>query len=551
MLQRLEITNYAIIESLEVQWHKGLNIITGETGAGKSILLGALGLIMGKRADSKVLYHSDRKCIVEGVFNIAHLDLQHLFDQYDLDYDDELIIRREIATSGKSRAFVNDTPCNLSILSHLANQLIDLHQQFGTLDIFDHNWQLQIIDCLADNHDLIKEYKEGFKSYTQVKKQLTELKENAAKAAREFEFISFQYEELDKAQLVEGEQELHEQKLSKLNNAEDIKRITQKAAYAIDESEMSIVDQLQELTRELDSIQSFDPAIADNYQALVASIEELRAASQALQSAGDSTEYDPSLAQELNDRLDLIYKLQQKHNVTDLSNLIEVYEQLGNTMHSYQNMNKDIEDQETKLNALESELHKLAKKLRTNRKKAAKPFAKEAENLLATLSMQHAKINVSFQDLDELNTNGLDRIDFLFTANKGGQQGKIKDVASGGEASRLTLVMKSLVADKMKMPTIIFDEIDSGVSGEVARKMADIISKLSQKHQVISITHSPQIASMAHQHYFVHKQETKERTVTGIKVLQQEERIIELAKMLSGNPPSEAALANARELIGS
>ena len=550
MIISLEIQNYAIIEKLHVALDKGLNIITGETGAGKSILLGALGLIMGKRADTKVLYHQDRKCIVEASFNIKSYDLKGFFEANNLDYDVELIIRREISPVGKSRAFVNDTPVTLAILQELTKSLVDMHQQFDTLDIHSSKWQMEVLDSLAGNTKLLSAYQLEFKEYKVAEKRLKTLEKEAANALKELDYITFQFTELDEASLEFDEQESKEQLLNRLAGTEDIQRIANSAYFAIDESEQSIINQLQIISQDLDNIKELDPKLSESYDRVLSSLEELRDIAAVLQDVNESVEHDPNLAHETKERLDMIYRLQKKHQVVSIEELLTIQSDLHTRINSQQKMDGEINEIASKMHKLETNLKVTAKKLSTNRKKIAKSFAKDIEMLLATLSMEHAKIDARLTDSDQLTPNGMDKIDYYFSANKGGTLGALKNVASGGEISRLTLVIKSLVASSMALPTLIFDEIDTGVSGEVANRMAEIISKLAKKHQVMSITHSPQIAAKAQHHYFVYKHETETRTITNIKLLSANDRIVEIAKMLSGNPPSDAAVANAKELIG-
>ena len=550
MIISLEIQNYAIIEKLHVALDKGLNIITGETGAGKSILLGALGLIMGKRADTKVLYHQDRKCIVEASFNIKSYDLKGFFEANNLDYDVELIIRREISPVGKSRAFVNDTPVTLAILQELTKSLVDMHQQFDTLDIHSSKWQMEVLDSLAGNTKLLSAYQLEFKEYKVAEKRLKTLEKEAANALKELDYITFQFTELDEASLEFDEQESKEQLLNRLAGTEDIQRVANSAYFAIDESEQSIINQLQIISQDLDNIKELDPKLSESYDRVLSSLEELRDIAAVLQDVNESVEHDPNLAQETQERLDMIYRLQKKHQVVSIEELLTIQTDLHTRINSQQKMDGEINEIASKMHKLETNLKVTAKKLSTNRKKIAKSFAKDIEMLLATLSMEHAKIDARLTDSDQLTPNGMDKVDYYFSANKGGTLGALKNVASGGEISRLTLVIKSLVASSMALPTLIFDEIDTGVSGEVANRMAEIISKLAKKHQVMSITHSPQIAAKAQHHYFVYKHETETRTITNIKLLSANDRIVEIAKMLSGNPPSDAAVANAKELIG-
>ena len=551
MIISLEIQNYAIIEELHVRLDKGLNIITGETGAGKSILLGALGLIMGKRADKKVLYHQDRKCIVEARFDITSYDLKDFFEMHDLDYEEELIVRREISPSGKSRAFVNDTPVTLAVLQELTKSLVDMHQQFDTLDIHSPTWQMEVLDSLAGNRKLLSKYQTEYKEYKIAEKRLKELEEAAANALKELDYITFQFTELDEASLEHDEQEVKEQLLNRLSGTEDIQRVASSAHFAIDESEQSIINQLQSISNDLDNIKELDPKLDSSYERILSSLEELRDIAAVLQDVNESVEHDPNLANETQERLDLIYRLQKKHQVTSVEELLTIQSDLHIKISSQQKMDGEINEIASTMDKLETSLKASAKKLSNSRKKIAKSFAKDVETALATLSMEHAKIEARITDAEKLTPTGLDQIEYYFSANKGGKLGALKSVASGGEISRLTLVIKSLVASSMALPTLIFDEIDTGVSGEVANRMAEIIGKLSREHQVMSITHSPQIAAKANHHYFVYKHETETRTITNIKLLSSDDRIVEIAKMLSGNPPSKAAIANAKGLIGS
>lgn len=549
MIISLEIQNYAIIEELHVNLDKGLNIITGETGAGKSILLGALGLIMGKRADTKVLYHQDRKCIVEARFNIETYNLQNYFEANDLDYENELIVRREISPTGKSRAFVNDSPVKLALLQELTKSLVDMHQQFDTLDIHSSKWQMEVIDSLAGNGKLLESYQKEYKEYKIAERRLKALDLDAANALKELDYITFQFTELDDASLEHDEQENKEQLLNKLSGTEDIQRVASSAHFAIDESEQSIVNQLQTIAQDLDHIKELDPKLSESYERVLSSLEELRDLAAVLQDINESVEHDPNLAQETQERLDLIYRLQKKHQVLTIEELLVIQTELHNKISTQQKMDGEIDETRSQMEKLEKSLRTSAQKLSKSRKKIAKSFSKDVEKSLATLSMEHAKIEARITPLEQLTPTGLDKIDYYFSANKGGTLGELKHVASGGEISRLTLVIKSLVASSMALPTLIFDEIDTGVSGEVANRMAEIISSLAEKHQVMSITHSPQIAGKANHHYFVYKHETDTRTITNIKLLSDKDRIVEIAKMLSGNPPSKAAIANAKELI--
>ena len=550
MIKRLEIRNYAIIDELEIRFSDGLTIITGETGAGKSILLGGLGLIMGKRADTKSLYHLDKKCVIEGHFDIGHYDLRSFFDEADLDYEPECVIRREISPSGKSRAFVNDTPVKLKVLQRLTGALVDLHQQFDTLDIHQVSFQLRLIDALAGNKQALTDYEQGYRAYQRDKRELERLQEQAQAAARESEFLSFQLKEFHEAELVAGEQEALEGELNRLNNSEDIKRILSGTYAHLIDSEQAVVGQLETLNQQLQSYAEVDPKIAELQQRFQGLVVELEDVAGDFERLADATEYDGARIQELQERTDLIYRLQSKHFVKSVEELLTIQAELETKLKGFQDVSGGIAKLEKTIAAQEKTLRTKALAIRKARQKVVPGFEKRVHEMLADLSMQHARLQVALTPLSELTATGLDEINFLFAANRGSRMQAIKDVASGGEISRLTLVTKSLVASSIPLPTLIFDEIDSGVSGDVAQKMGDILRRLSNGHQVVSITHSPQIAAKADAHYFVYKKDTPERTISRVKQLSQEERTKAIAVMLSQNPPSATALENARELLG-
>ncbi|MEM1220391.1 MAG: DNA repair protein RecN [Bacteroidota bacterium] len=549
MIKSLSIQNYAIIESLEIDFSKGLTIITGETGAGKSILLGALGLIMGQRADTKSLYDLERKCSIEAIFDVSAYKLKSFFQENDLDYDKELVIRREITPSGKSRAFVNDTPTNLKVLQQLSAALIDLHQQFDTLDIHEVSFQLRMLDALADNAKLLAKYEGRYASYQQNRRMLGKLRDQDATAHRESEFLQFQFNELSEGELIDGEQEQLEGELATLNNAEEIKRTLSGAFQHLLESEQSVISQLEQLNLSVAQIKDFHPKLdgcQGRFQGLIFELEEL---AKEFEEIAESTEYNPERIQEVNERLDLIYRLQTKHQVGSVKELLEIQHDLEQKLQGFNDISQQLLDLEKQLEEDKESLRQWADKLRERRQKVIPSFEKKILKLLGHMSMEHAQLRIELSGREDFGPTGLDEVQYLFAANKGGRMQLIKDVASGGEISRLTLVTKSLVASAIPLPTLIFDEIDTGISGDVALRMGDILRKLSNDHQVVSITHSPQIASKADAHYFVYKQIKDERTLTKVRSLSLEERIRAIAVMLSQNPPSEAALDNARELI--
>lgn len=550
MIQSLHIKNYALIEALDIHFPAGLTIITGETGAGKSIILGALGLIMGDRADTKSLYNPDTKCVIEGRFRVGNYGLKSFFEENDLDYEAELIIRREITPSGKSRAFVNDTPANLKVLQQISAVLVDLHQQFDTLDIHQMGFQLRLLDALAGNQEQLAEYQAKFRSYTRDRQQLERLRQQNATAQQELDFKRFQLAELEEAMLLPDEQGALEREFSSLSHAEDTKRTTADAFQFLCESEQSIIDQLQTLTQSLQSAAKVDPKVEELQQRLLGLTEELNDVGNALERHAEATDFDPERIQELQLRLDQLYRLQKKHQVSSNGELLEIQERLRNEVSAVENIDEEIERLLQAVQKAEVQLREQAESISANRQRVAPGFAQQVATTLADLAMPAAVMEIDFQPLDQLSPTGLDEVQFLFSANRGSTPKPIKNVASGGELSRLTLVTKSLVANAMALPTLIFDEIDSGVSGDVALKMGHILRKLSSHHQVVVITHSPQVAARADEHLFVYKKDEGERTTTKVRVLQKDERIRAIATMLSQNPPSDSALENARELIG-
>jgi len=549
MIERLHIRNYAIIEELTIDFSKGLTIITGETGAGKSILLGALGLVMGRRADIKSLYNLDSKCTIEGFFNVEAYDLRSFFDEHDLDFDPQVVIRREITPSGKSRAFVNDTPVTLNVLQDLSSTLIDLHQQFDNLDIHKVSFQLRLLDALAENRPLLAQYQSLFSAYQQDQKQLKTLIARQQQSAKELEFLQFQLEEFNTAELVDGEQEELEEELSRLTNAEDIKRTLAASFQQLSESEVSVIGQMEELTQAIKSVSSYDRRIEGLYGRFSGLVEELRDVAQEFESIADETEHDPERTQEVQERLDMVYRLQNKHQVASIKELLDIQADLQQQLDDIGDLSQEIERLQQSTQEQRQQLETMAEELSTRRHSVVGGFENKVEQMLAQLSMQHAKLKVDISRTEDLELTGFDEVNFLFAANKGGRLQLIKDVASGGELSRLTLVVKSLVASAIPLPTLIFDEIDTGISGDVALKMGSILRQLSNEHQVVSITHSPQIASKANAHYFVYKKDKEDRTVTEVRPLEMEGRVYAIATMLSQDPPSESAINTAKELL--
>ena len=550
MIKKLLIQNYALIEALELEFPSGLTIITGETGAGKSILLGALGLIMGNRADSRSLFDENKKCVVEAYFSIEKYGLASFFENNEIDYEDDLIIRRELTPAGKSRSFINDTPVNLKMLQDLSAELIDLHQQFDTSDIHDQNFQLKMVDALADNAHLLTKYRKEFREYAALKKQRDEIISMSQASQREIEFLNFQWDELDKANLQLGEEDSLEEELTRLTHAEDIKRILGATFSQLEESETSILTQLSDIAQSLSQVRRFDDVVGRLYERLVTSQIELRELSRDIENRYDVIEYDPDRLKTVQERLDMLNRLLNKHQVVNIGELIEFRAKLASRLESFANRNMDIAAIEARISHLQNQLEQVAGVLNERRVAVIPSFEDKIHQRLSLLALENARLEVHCQSVEDLGPNGKDSVFFLFAANRGSRMLPIKDVASGGELSRLALVIKSLVASAIPLPTLIFDEIDAGISGDVALKMGNILRTLSNEHQVITITHSPQVAAKADTHYFVYKEEMPERTLTCVKTLDKEGRIFSIASMLSQNPPSAFAIENAKELLG-
>lgn len=551
MIQRLYIRNYAIIDEVDINFSQQLNIITGETGAGKSIILGALGLIMGNRAEIRILKNQTKKCIIEAYFDILHYNLRDFFEEKDLDYDTELTIRREISPSGKSRAFVNDTPVKLGVLKQLTTRLIDLHQQFDTLDIHSEEFQLRMVDAIAQNKENLENYKVLFKAFRKNKKELNILIETHQKNTQEMDFIEFQLEELTAARFQHGEQDSLEQELNILSNAEGIKMNLNKAFQILSEDEQAIINQLQELSVEISNVAKFHPGlqkVLERYDGLVLELQDVATE---FEQIGEDSEYDEERILEVNERLDHLYRLQKKYFVNSVEEILTIQTELQSKVDNFSNSTEEIEKLEAIIEKQDKALRKKAETLTKSRKKVIPHFEKEIHRMLQQLNMKHAQLKIELLESKELTATGTDLISFLFAANKGSRLDYIRNVASGGEMSRLALCTKSLVADAITLPTLIFDEIDTGVSGDVALKMGHILRDLANRHQVISITHTPQIAARANHHYLVYKYVEGNTTISAVKLLDEQERITEIATMLSGKPPSTSALNNARELIKS
>lgn len=549
MLKSLEIKNYALIKDLSIELHKGLNIITGETGAGKSILLGALGLIMGKRADLKVLFDPDAKCIVEGKFDISEIDLKDIAEELELAGDNELIVRREIAPSGKSRAFVNDTPVTLDLLQEVADRLVDLHQQFDTLALHKQAFQQQALDALAESQGMVAEFSSLYKNYITLEKKLQSEVNSARQARQEADFISFQLKELIEARLLEGEQQELESRLEVLQNAEGIKTIMTKISRSLDEDENSLSDRISGLMRELHAYAGINDQFQSLYNRLNSVVEELRDVAAEAADIAENTEADGGELNAAQERLNLLYRLQKKHGVDSNMGLIQIRDSFQQKLLHFERSDENILALEKEIGKIEKTMREMAMVIHAAREKAAPGFEKKINDLLAQLAMPNARLKIQIKELPGFAATGKDEIQFLFATNKGSDFLPLKDVASGGEMARLTLCLKSVIAAKMELPTMIFDEIDTGVSGEVAARMGQIMASMAKSHQLLSITHSPQIAARAQHHYFVYKSDGADRTTSSMKLLSDDDRLMEIAKMLSGDKPGKAAIENAKELI--
>ena len=549
MLASITIKNYALINELHIDFSSGLSIITGETGAGKSILLGALGLVLGNRADSSTLKNTNNKCVIEAIVSIHSYNLQDFFETEDIDYETNTILRREILPSGKSRAFINDTPVTLLVLTALRARLIDIHSQHQTLQVSDQEFQFQLLDAVANNKSKLASYQSGLASYTKEKKKLEEIQHAQRETHLQYDYNSHLYNELFEAKLIEDEQELLEEKLEKINNVEEIKQNLSEALQISTDENIGIQNLLYSLEQKLTKIDSY----SKEYQELsdrISSVKiELDDIIGDLESAFEQVDFNPSEATQLNDRLQLIYNLQKKHYVNSISELLTIQSALLLKVNTVENAEQSLLDQETIVKGIANKLDAVALKISEARSKIILKLSKQLADILADLGMPHARFQIKNTPSENYYKNGKDSLEFLFSANKGGQYGELKKVASGGELSRVMLAIKKILSENSQLPTIIFDEIDSGVSGEISNKMAHIMSQMSRKMQVITITHLPQIAAKGNQHYKVYKEEVNHITTTNLKQLSEDERIVEIAEMLSGKSISDSALTHARELL--
>ena len=551
MLQSLSIRNYAIIESVEIQFAPQLNIITGETGAGKSILLGAMHLILGKRADIHQIRNKEEKCIVEAIFNIKNYTLQNFFLENDLDYDDETLIRREITTNGKSRAYINDSPVTLDVLKTLTEQLVDIHVQDETQNLLNKFFFCEILDELAKQTSIVKSYQSDYATYIHKQQQLLHLQQEQIRLQKEHDFISFQLNELQEAALNEDVYEQIESELGLLQNAEVIKRNLVEAYNLIDNNEYAALSQLLQANKQIGQLTSFHGALLEMHDKLTTITEDLRSMSRQITNIAEATEYNEERVVELNEKYTTINKLMQKHHVASVKELIAIQDDLQIQVTKYSSLTDDIINLEKEISQFHKNLLATAKGISKNRAEKIKIAESMVTSMLMDLGMPYGYIQLEQTILSEnkLNNFGIDTIRLLFSANKGTAPQPLDEVGSGGEKSRLMLAVKSMVAEAITLPTLIFDEIDTGISGEVAQKVGNILKKLGKNHQVIAITHLPQVAAKGDRHFYVYKNHEKEKTYTEIKILKADERLHEIAIMLSGNNPPKEALETAKRLL--
>ncbi|SHI97583.1 DNA replication and repair protein RecN [Mesonia phycicola] len=549
MLTSLSIKNFALIEDAHLQLQDQFTIITGETGAGKSILLGALSLLLGKRADLSAIRNPEKKCVIEGVFQIEAYDLQSIFEKNDLDYESQTIIRREILPSGKSRAFINDTPATLQKLGVLGNLLVDIHSQHETLSIGESDYQFQVIDALADNKQLLQNYRTSYKAYQQLIQQLNNLKENQREAAATYDYNLFLLNELKEINLKEGMQEELETQYQELSNVEELKENLSAAAHHLQQEELGAVSILQEVKNRLLALENYGEqyqSLSERIQSVLIEIEDMTIEIERLE---NRVEADPETLMYVNEKLQQLYSVQKKHHLDSVEDLLQLQNSLQEKVATSDNAEEEIEALNLKIEESKTKTQKLATQLFDKRKKVIPGFVKSAEKILTQVGMPDAKIKVELNNTNNFYTTGSDEIKWKLAANKGGSFNDIKKAASGGELSRITLAIKSILARYSKLPTIIFDEIDTGVSGDIAQKMAVIMSAMGEDMQVISITHLPQIAAKGNHHFKVFKAAENNITKTNILQLNKEQRVQELAEMLGGKEKSASAIAHAKELL--
>lgn len=548
MLKHLTIKNYALIKHLELDPSAQLNVVTGETGAGKSIMLGAIGLLMGNRADTKVLWDEQEKCVTEGVFAIKNYKLKSFFKNEDLDYDENTVIRREISTGGKSRAFINDTPVTLEVMKKLGSLLMDIHSQHETLQLANQTFQLKLIDAYAENQDLNDAYDQEWSAFLKAKREYETLSSEAETLRQESDFIRFQLEELSKAELVNGEQESLESEIKVMEHSEEIKTRFQSALELLSSAEFAVQTGLKDSRQNLSAIASYAPQYEVLLQRLDAVSIELTDIVAEIENEENKIEFDPQRAEFINDRLSTLYRLLKKHKVADVKALLVLQESLEEKNNITSNLDEALEAKKKAFDLADQKVRTVAMKLSASRQKAFQPLCKQLIKLLQTLGIPEANLLIEHQSTEPTNT-GTDKIDLLFSANKGISPRTLASVASGGEFSRVMFCIKYVMAEKTAMPTLILDEIDTGISGEVSIKLGNMMKDMSRKHQLITITHLPQIAAKGDTHYFVYKDNSASKTISNIRTLNESDRVEEIAKMIGGAKPSKIAIQNAEELL--
>lgn len=550
MLKQLYIKNFTLIDELNIQMHPGFSVITGETGAGKSIILGAIGLLLGNRADSKSIKAGRDRCVIEAHFDLSKYDMQQFFTDNDIDEDlSDTIIRRELTAAGKSRAFINDTPVSLTKMRELGEQLVDIHSQHQNLLLQKEDFQLNVVDIIAQDEKQRKNYEAAYNQYKQANQKLNALKAEIEKNRENEDFLRFQFKELDEAQLQNGEQEELEQEYEMLSHSEDIKTALYQADNHLSGDDGNIIERLKQTSEQLANIKDVYPEVTELLERIDSSYIELKDIAQEVNGLTDHVEFDPARLETINERLDKLNSLQQKFHVRDLGELIETYHQLKEQLSHIDHSDEDVEALEQEVTQLLEKAQKQAKELTTIRTKAAKKVEEEMKQRLIPLGIPNVRFSISLTE-KPLSHDGGDKVSFLFSANKSTPLQPVTQVASGGEIARVMLSLKAMISGAVKLPTIIFDEIDTGVSGKIAEKMAQIMVEMgNHERQVLSITHLPQIAAMGSHHYKVSKEETDNGTISRMTELSQQERVQEIAQMLSGSDVSEAALANAKELL--
>lgn len=548
MLKHLTIRNYALIRYLEMEPSPHLNVITGETGAGKSIMLGAIGLLMGNRADTKVMWDEKEKCVIEGLFDIKSYKLKTFFCEQDLDYEDETLLRREISPGGKSRAFINDTPVTLETMRQLGSRLMDIHSQHETLALGEQSFQLRLIDTYAGNQELREQYAHAWSNFQAIKRKYEQLTAEAESLRQEADFIQFQLDELTRAGLQENEQEELEKELKVMEHAEEIKARLHAALQLLGESEFSATRSLAEIRSQLQAIVSWSSAYETLFQRLESVRLELLDITSEIEKEETRVEFDPERATFVKERLSTLYRLLQKHRLNDIKELLDLQRELEEKSFVAGNLDTALARAKQDHDAALAETTRLAMALRESRKKTFQPLQRQIVKLLRELGIPDASLLIETQETPA-GPSGADRIEILFSANKGIAPKPLAHVASGGEFSRLMFCIKYVMAEKSAMPTLVLDEIDSGVSGEIAIRLGDLMKTMASSHQLIAISHLPQIAARGQAHYFVYKDNSADKTVSTIKRLEDQERIEEIAKMIGGNNPSKVALQNARELL--